>query len=284
MIILAYILNFGLMILLPIWLGIIVSRRRGAGWGLFGLGAFTFFLSQLFHIPFNWLVLQRFELLPTDFSDQGNLLLLALFLGLSAGLFEESARYLMLRYSATTARTWGRGIMFGAGHGGLEAILLGVLGLINANILYAMYNGQMLNLVTPEQMPLLQTQLDSMFSLPWYMVLLGAVERLFALCLHVAATLLVMQSLTRGGLKWLLAAIGLHTLLNAVAVYTAVTYNAVTAEGAIGLVALVALGIIFWLRQPEPVAPEPAPLPETLTAATLNLEITEDILENSRYS
>ena len=49
-------LNFLLMILLPLLLGRWIARRRGASWGLFGVGALAFVLSQVAHLPFNWQV------------------------------------------------------------------------------------------------------------------------------------------------------------------------------------------------------------------------------------
>ena len=55
----------------------------------------------------------------------------AVFLGLSAGVFEETARYLTYRFWAKDARSWSRGLMLGAGHGGSEAILVGALAAVN---------------------------------------------------------------------------------------------------------------------------------------------------------
>ncbi|MCA9962224.1 MAG: YhfC family intramembrane metalloprotease, partial [Anaerolineales bacterium] len=112
-----FVVNVCLMLSMPLVLAVWLERRRQPGWGLFGAGALTFILSQVLHIPFNWLVQQRFQLLPTDLQVTGNLLLVSLFLGLSAGLFEEIGRYLTYRYWMTDARTWGKGLMLGVGHG-----------------------------------------------------------------------------------------------------------------------------------------------------------------------
>jgi uncharacterized membrane protein YhfC len=80
----------------------------------------TFVVSQIGHIPFNWLILERWELVPTDTAVLSSLIIFALFLGLSAGVFEEGARYLTYRFWAKEARTWGKGLMLGAGHGALR--------------------------------------------------------------------------------------------------------------------------------------------------------------------
>ena len=276
-------LNFLLMILMPLLLGWFIARRRGASWRLFGMGAVTFVAAQVFHIPFNALV-NRSGILPQDLSVVTNLVILSLFLGLSAGVFEEGARYLTYRYWARDARTWGRGLMLGAGHGGIEAIIIGVLGAVNFVALAAMRSGALLDQLPAEQLPLVEAQIEAVFGTPPHLALLGAVERLFALTAHLAMSLLVMQVFTRGRIRWLLAAILWHTLLNAVAVFAVNTWSAVVTEALIGVVALLSLGIIFWLRQPEPQEPELEPLPEAGPAPPLEAKVTEEALDGSRYS
>ena len=47
------VLNSLLMIGLGLGLGILLARRFGLSWGLYGVGALTFIGSQVLHIPFN---------------------------------------------------------------------------------------------------------------------------------------------------------------------------------------------------------------------------------------
>ncbi len=85
--------------------------------------------SQVLHIPFNALVnpvFNQFGFIALPLSLQNSIL--SVFLGLSAGLFEELSRYAMYRWWAKDARSWGKGLLAGAGHGGIEAILLGFSG------------------------------------------------------------------------------------------------------------------------------------------------------------
>jgi uncharacterized membrane protein YhfC len=285
------VINFVLMIVMPFVLGWWIARARGAGWRLFGIGAVTFVVSQVFHIPFNWLVQQRLQLIPPDTSVLANLLILAAFLGLSAGVFEEVARYLAYRFWAKDARTWGRGLMLGAGHGGIEAILLGVLGLVNIVGLYFISQGQLLQNIPPEQAALVDQQIQAVLSAPWYAVLLGALERVFALCFHLSASLLVMQVFVRGRLFWLLLAILWHALLNFIALVAVSQWGPYVTEALIGVVALASLGIVFWLRTPEPEEAdssgeslEPLPAPTLDPNLLPPLEETAEMLERSRYS
>ena len=122
-------LNAFLMIAFGLALGAFVARRWKQPWGLFGIGAVTFVLSQAAHIPFNSFVLSAFftRMGWTDPTSVGTLIGVAASLGLSAGVFEEGARLLMFRFWARKARRWEEALMIGAGHGGIEAVLLGLL-------------------------------------------------------------------------------------------------------------------------------------------------------------
>jgi uncharacterized membrane protein YhfC len=56
------------------------------------------------------------------------------------------------------------------------------------------------------------------WGMPPYLPLLGGLERLFAMCFHVAMALLVLAAVTRRRLDLLLLAMVLHASVNAVAV------------------------------------------------------------------
>ena len=273
-------LNFLLMIAVPIFLARWIARRRQARWGLFGVGAVAFVLSQVGHLPFNWLVLQQL-----GWVNASNLIVYAAFLGLSAGTFEGIARYLALRFWAKDARTWGKGLMVGAGHGGIEAILLGVLGLLNFTILFGLKQGyfqSILASVPADQLYLVDQQINALFGVPASMALLGAIERIFTILLHLAATLLVMQVFVRQQLRWLAAGILWHAVIDGVLVYVVTRWGGVMAELVLGGMSLISLAIIFGLRQPEPEEPEVVPLPALKPLAPI--EVAVDSLDRSKYT
>ena len=273
------------MLTMPVLLGWLIHRQRQARWSLFFIGVAGFVGSQILHIPFNWLIINKLELLPTDVAILSNLIIVALFAGLSAGVFEEVTRYLVYRFWAKGARTWGRGLMFASGWGGIESILVGLVVGINAIALAAMSQGLLLDLIPAEQLSLLEEQIQAMVTLPWYEVMLGSLERLFAIALHLSLSLLVMQVFTRGKLWWLWLAIGWHGLVNATAVF-AQTYweNPYLTEAIIALFALISLGIVFWLREPEPAAPEMEPLPALDPVNPSEIKATPDSLDRSKFS
>lgn len=277
-------LSFSLMIVLPVLVGIFIHRRWGPSWRLYFIGLATFIGSQLLHIPFNWLIINRLELIPSDTAVLSNLIILAVFAGLSAGVFEEVARYLTYRFWAKDARTWAKGMMLGAGHGGIEAILLGSLGLINFVVLLGLSQGYFESLIPAEQMGLVDAQIAETFGLPWYMAILGAVERAFAICLHLALSVMVLQVFLRRNIWWLVAAIVWHAAVDATAVFAITTWGALTTEAIVGVYALISLGIIYWLYEPNPEEPEIEPLPAVGPAELSVIKPTAVSLDESKYT
>lgn len=276
-------LNSLLMVAIPIVIAIFIHRKTGAGWRLFFIGAATFIFSQVLHLPFNWLIGQT-SILPVDLTLWTNLVIIAVFYGLSAGVFEECSRYIAYRFWAKDARSWSRGLMLGAGHGGIEAILLGLILLINNfTLLMVVNNPNLMNSIPADQHALILSAADQMRQLSWYETLLGAVERLFAVTAHLALSVIVLQVFLRRSIRWLFLAIGFHTFLNAVALIVAQRWGNYASEGALALITLLSLFIIFRLRSPEPVDPEPEPLPDP-PAAPPALPITDEMLERSRYN
>ncbi len=281
-------LNGLLMIGLGLGLGIWLTRRFRLGWGIWWAGGATFILSQVGHIPFNLNVLNPWvqQILAAQPSLNGLPWAVAALYGLSAGVFEEFARYAMYRWWLKDARSWRKGILAGAGHGGIEAILLGLLTLASFFQVAALQDADLSTLVPEEQISTVSQQIAAYWSLPWYDSLLGAVERLFTIPFHIAASVMVLQAFTRRKPAWLGLAVLWHALVDAAAVYLAGFVSIYLVEAIIGLAALLNLGIIFALRQPEPEPPTapslpPAPM-QTLPLA--EIEENAENLDNTRFT
>jgi uncharacterized membrane protein YhfC len=286
---LTYPLNALLIIAMPVGLAIYLTRKFKLSWKLWWIGGFTFILSQVAHIPFNFLVLnpQLRALGESSLPEPLPLVLTALALGLSAGLFEEFARYGMYRWWAKDARSWGRGLLLGAGHGGMEAILLGVLVLYGFLQLLALRNADLATVVPVDQLALAKAQVEAYWSANWYDSLLGALERAFTIPFQIAASVLVLQVFIRKQMRWLWLAVAWHTIVDAGAVAAVPNIGPYLTEALIGVFALISLFIIFRLRQPEPIEPpevDLTPLPPPLSAAVLKpVEESDTTLEHSRY-
>jgi uncharacterized membrane protein YhfC len=283
-----YFLNGLLMIAMPIGLAVFLRRKFGLGWRLFWIGAATFILSQVGHIPFNWGVGQVLNRTGMVYwSSTAQTIFNAVFAGLSAGIFEEVCRYGMYRWWARDARSWGKGLMAGAGHGGVEAMLLGLLvfyGFAQLAILSNADPAQLTRLVGAEKMEYVRSQIAAAWSYPWYATLLGAVERLFALVLHLSLSVIVLQVFTRRNIGWLFVAIGYHALVDGSAVFARPYLSVYGLEAVVGVFAVLSLAIIFLLCQPEPVTePEPAPVSPIPAPVVKPIEETDENLEKTRY-
>lgn len=278
-------LNGLMMIALPILIGIFISRKFHPGWRLWWIGAATFVLSQIGHIPFNGavgLLMQR-GVLPSP-SPGYELLFSAVFLGLSAGVWEEGLRYATYRWWAKDARSWSKALMLGVGHGGIEAILFGLIVLLNFIVMLALRGADLSALFPPDQLKALTEQSNLYWSLPWYDSLLGALERGFAIPIQISLSVLILQCFTRDKIRWLIFAIAWHALVDGVAVFLVRTQSIYLTELSIGVMSLMSIAAIFALRQPEPVTTvAPPPLPEVVRPDLDALEPGSDKLDESRY-
>jgi uncharacterized membrane protein YhfC len=256
-----YFINGFLMIAMPAGLTIYLTRKFKKGWRLFWIGAATFIFSQVLHIPFNALINPIFNQFGFISMPKGfQYLILAVFFGLSAGVFEEISRYAMYRWVAKDARTWGTGLLVGVGHGGIEAIILGLLVLYGYIQMLAVRGVDIATIVTADKVELAKTQIQAYWSAPWYMTLLGAVERLFTIPLHLACSIIVLQAFTRKQFWWVALAILYHAAADAVAVFVSqIGFSALAIEGMIGVFGIISIVIIFRLKSPEPVQEEDLP-------------------------
>jgi uncharacterized membrane protein YhfC len=283
-------LNGFLMIALPIALGIFLVARFKLSWKLWLIGGVIFVISQVFHLPFNSYILN--PLLGSIQKAMPGLpgsLEADILLGLSAGVFEEFARYAMFRWWLADKRTWRVAVLAGAGHGGVEAILLGGVVMWVFINLVAVRNADLSKMnLTPDQLVTAQQQIQAYWSLPWYLTLFGALERIFTIPFHIMASVMVLQVFTRrpGRLQfgWLGLAIFLHAMMDASITFVAGQWNPYAAEAILGGLAIVDVFIILALRQPEAVDAEgvvsstetrpPVFTPEPLTETPENLEKT----------
>ncbi len=288
LIILLRFLNGLLMVVMPILLGLFIFRRYHAAWRIWWIGVAAMVLAQVGHIPFNYLLtyLFRSDVLP-DPPKTLVPLFNALVLGLSAGLWEECFRYIAYRWMAKDARTWGQGLMLGAGHGGIEAIVLGLYVLYVLFQMVALRGVADLTTVVPaQQVKLLQQQITTYWGTPWYITLVGAYERALTLVFHLTASIMVLQVFRRGQIRWLWLAVFWHALLDFTAVMLASIHPALSEIG-LTVLTLVSLGILYYLRRSTPdVLPEepdtPPAAPQPVEVFSAEEEVGDD-LEKSRY-
>lgn len=230
------------MLLLPLIAAFYFSRKLKLSWKLFLAGALTFIASQVLHIPL---------VLALNSSLQSlNIVISAIVLGLLAGLFEETARYFLYKFILKKTRTWNEGVYVGIGHGGVEAILLGVITLLTFVNMLAYRNMDLSTVpsIPAEQVELATQQVKEYWSTPAHMAILGLVERIFAMTLHVALSLMVLYGLVTKNKVWFWLAVLWHTIVDALAVYLVQKIDMLALEGIIGICAVISLFIIFWIK------------------------------------
>lgn len=182
-------------------------------------GAVTFFvwalcLEQLLHTV----------MLPIV---QGSVVLYTIYGALAAGVFEETGRF--VTYKLFLKKTTAEGnpansVMYGIGHGGIEAVMVLSLNLLTYAMIAVMINagqgeliiGSMMGSVPPEQTELAMDQLEGfMLSSPIFYIS-ACFERVLAVALHIMLSVTVFAAARNKKQLWLFpASIGLHALVDA---------------------------------------------------------------------
>lgn len=129
--------------------------------------------------------------------------------------------------------------MYGTGHGGLEAILL----VSATHLLMGLLLLSAPNLLPPEIAA-------EIYSMPVYMPLVGTLERVFALCIQISLSIIVLQCFVRNSWQYLGYAVGFHTAVNFVSILAA-QKSIVLAESVVGVFAVISLYLIWKFRNGE---------------------------------
>ena len=202
----------------PLALAVLCGRCRRSAWRAVGMGAACFLLFVIvLESICNFLVANvLFPALPQHPAAY------IAYGCLAAGLFEESARLFGLRILCRRDPDAVTGFAYGVGHGGLEAIYIGFLGMVNNLVTAAMLNAggveALLAGIPEEQLPLAQSQLAALGSLPAVTFLASGFERVVTLALHIALSVLVWMVVTKRLPAWGWAlAVLLHAAVDVVA-------------------------------------------------------------------
>lgn len=252
------------MLVVPIVLVIYLTRKFSLSWKLALAGALTFIASQVLHIPVVYGLTALFQNGTLSIPAAWTAIFNAIVLGLLAGIFEETARWILFKFSLKNAKTWAEGVLVGAGHGGVEAFILGLLSVLTVINMVVMRNADLSALGIPaEQIELTRQQVDAFWSSPAYMGFLGGLERIFAMCLHLSLSVMVLYSVAFKKPMWFWIALFWHALIDAVAVYLLPIMGALAIEGIIGVFAAISIWIVFTMR-PWFVTAEPVPMEAVL--------------------
>ncbi len=179
-------------VVLPVGLAIFACTRKKGYWMPLVAGVCCFVVFQMLtRLPLLQYVLPNCSWFVAMAMAQP--ILYVLFLALTAALFEELGRYLVMRLFLKKQLSVSDGISFGIGHGGIEAILLVGLNYVVSLIIYGTV---------------------AFASAPESYILAAGVERISAMMMQIAFSLMVMLSIKRKKAGWLLLALLLHTAVD----------------------------------------------------------------------
>ncbi|MDD3958970.1 MAG: YhfC family intramembrane metalloprotease [Clostridiaceae bacterium] len=203
-------------VLLPIILAIVFYRFHRYRISFLFVGAAAFFFSQI--ILRSMLLSQ---LVKTSFHESmaENLLYVFVIGALSAGLFEESARYFGFSRLKQRGPTWADAVAFGIGHGGIESIVLvGISQVSNIFMAFMIRSGMFDSTIAPslgDQADAFKAQyLETAPSL----FFASGLERIAVMPVHIFLSVLVCLAVIKKRPILLLVSILLHALVNTPAV------------------------------------------------------------------
>lgn len=189
----------------------------------FGLGILAFVVSQvLLRIPLMEYIGQNSAAYSMFSVTQP--VLFSIIIGLSAGVFEELARFVAIKF-LMKQRDWQSGFLFGAGHGGIEAVLF--VGISAISLLFS---------------PSIIASSELYF--------VGGIERLFAMLLHIGLSIIVLQGVVQKRFFYVILAILIHGMVDAFIgifpLFLPGNYALIAIEAALVIIALVVF--IYSLR------------------------------------
>ena len=244
-------------VLIPLFLLIFFRKKTGADIAPFfvGCGVFLLFALILESLVHQAVLVKS----PVGVTIQGNIWLYALYGGLMAGIFEETGRYLSFRTVLKRRQdNDANALMYGAGHGGFECVaLLGVTMIMNIVVAVMINNGNMeavTGILVGNDVPNSEEALAQVDQLtkqltdaPSWTFLVGLVERVFAMAIHISLSVIVWFSVKEVGKRALYPlAILMHAAVDGVTVIVSDRFGAVAVEC---VVAVMALALILWARR-----------------------------------
>ncbi|WP_027408472.1 YhfC family intramembrane metalloprotease [Anoxybacteroides tepidamans] len=228
-----------------VWYG----RKKGwLSWKPLGVGVVVFLVfSQVLEKALHVAVIDSSG---TALKWTNSTALFVTYAALAAGVFEEIGRYVGFRWLLKKHLGYGDGLSFGIGHGGIEAILLGVFGAITSIVLMNLIQSGAFDHTIASSLPADQAaQLkERIKETTFAMYVLGGLERVFAIAFHIVMSLLVLLGVRKRQFRYVIYAICAHALLDvAPALYQAGVVTNIWAIEAI--LFLAAAASFVWVRR-----------------------------------
>ncbi len=233
-------------IVLPVAALVYFRKKTGGSLLCALIGAGVFVVFALVLEP----MLHRF--MQSTFGDRltGNILLYALYGGLAAGVFEETGRFLGMKFLMRKNLTRENSLLYGIGHGGAESVILVGMTFISNLAVSIMINAGMLEKVLEGLDEPLRAQAMEQISVLWTapasQFFLAGIERAAAFTLQICLSYIVYRAVKDGKLSLWLLAVAIHFAVDAAIVLLARVLSPYVVESI--LVAVVICLAVFIAR------------------------------------
>ena len=139
-----------------------------------------------------------------------------------AALFEETGRFLGIKYIMRNQLTKENAFMYGVGHGGIEAMfLLGITSINNLANAMMINDGSMTSVLEGLDQTARETAvqgLSVLWETPASLFFAAGFERIVAICLQISLSILIYQAVKEKSGRWYWAAFGVHFVVDFAAV------------------------------------------------------------------
>ena len=203
-------------IILPLGLAIFWIARKNEKITTVLIGAAIWFLfSQILEAIPNMLLLS--PIIPGHKAVIGNKVIAVLLAALFAGLFEESGRLFAFKKLLKDRNNKETAVSYGIGHGGFEAAYILVMaGITNLVYIFYIKSGQLTEMI--ERFKSTGTDTSTLEAIPGKLaelnigdIFLSVGERVSAVILHIALSILVFYAVRKFKIILYFLAIGIHT-------------------------------------------------------------------------
>ncbi|MGH4123535.1 MAG: YhfC family intramembrane metalloprotease [Clostridium sp.] len=231
----------------PLAIVIYMYRKYGISWKVLLVGSAAFIISQ---------PILRINILNAlnnsvwfNINVMQDYIVYSLFLGITAGIFEETARFICFKFFLKNKYQWKSGIAFGVGHGGIEALIFVLPACIN-NLIYSLSinGGKFESLLTKSGISsnMISQMKESLINAKSYLFLMSGLERVFTIIFHIAMSLMVLYAVKNRKNIYFLYAILFHALLDSpLGIFKHFGVNPIFIEVYLMIMALISIIVIF---------------------------------------
>ena len=230
---LAYIIAIFIEIAVPLILAVIIWKKFKASWGIFFLGMLLF-LASLIRVPLNNYL---GTLLQTGLRGENFYIFYGVMAGLMAGIFETGVRCLAIG-AVIKPRDYYKGVMYGIGHGGGGESMVFVGFTTLANFVIFKFFPNILPANTVSQMA----------QMVWYLPLVGALERILAIAIQIALSVLIMYAFMYRKYYMIAVTVVFHAIVDFVAFYVNYKFGFWFAEIGVAVFAIISVIVILKFR------------------------------------